>query len=390
MVRTSAPSAWTASMVHDLIGTTVDMDGAGAALAGVAADVGAGEVEVLAQRLDEEPSGLDVELPGCPIDDERDVFAHGRNLLRRVRRRTEAVPVSSRSPPALDHAPVRAVVGRSDDGGTGSAPESSRIVDPRPVRAMAPAASCAERGAPAADRAWIQRPGDLVGRQVGEARRRSQALHLAHRDVPRQVPPATTPWPDRPGPVRDRRSTPRSRPPTGAAPGRRTNPAAAGSAPQTIPRSPGVRRDEAPVVRACDQVDRQARVRRGEQRLDPGARRRSRRSARATGAIRRRRRAAERGRRERAPARPRRRRSRSRPARGSRSAGSRRRQGRAGRALRASARASVAADRAGRAAGGPCRGVRPVDRLLDRAIGQARGRLPGRDAAPTGIRSRRR
>ena len=61
------------------------MDGAGAALAGVAADVGAGQVEVLAERLDEEPSRLDVQLAGCPIDDERDVFAHGLDLLRRVR-----------------------------------------------------------------------------------------------------------------------------------------------------------------------------------------------------------------------------------------------------------------------------------------------------------------
>ena len=55
----------------------VDVDGAGAALAGVAADVRAGQVEVLTQGLDEEPSRLDVELVGRPVDDERDVFAHG-------------------------------------------------------------------------------------------------------------------------------------------------------------------------------------------------------------------------------------------------------------------------------------------------------------------------
>ena len=51
-----------------LDGPAVDVDGAGAALARVAADVGAGQVEVLAERLDEEPSRLDVELPGRPID----------------------------------------------------------------------------------------------------------------------------------------------------------------------------------------------------------------------------------------------------------------------------------------------------------------------------------
>ena len=62
----------------------VDVDGAGAALAGVAADVRPGQVEVLAQRLDQEASRLDVQLAGRPIDDERDVFAHGLNLLRRV------------------------------------------------------------------------------------------------------------------------------------------------------------------------------------------------------------------------------------------------------------------------------------------------------------------
>ncbi len=56
---------------------SVHVDGAGAALAGVAADVGPGQVEILTQRLDEEPSGLDIELVGRPVDDEGDVFAHG-------------------------------------------------------------------------------------------------------------------------------------------------------------------------------------------------------------------------------------------------------------------------------------------------------------------------
>ena len=60
-----------------LDGPSVDMDGARAALAGVAADVRAGQIEVLAEGLDKEASWLDIELVGRPIDDERDVFAHG-------------------------------------------------------------------------------------------------------------------------------------------------------------------------------------------------------------------------------------------------------------------------------------------------------------------------
>ena len=59
-----------------LHGPAIDVDGARAALAGVAADVGAGQVEVLAEGLDEEASRLDVELPLCSVDRERDVFTH--------------------------------------------------------------------------------------------------------------------------------------------------------------------------------------------------------------------------------------------------------------------------------------------------------------------------
>ena len=68
-----------------LHGPAVDVDGAGAALAGVAADVRAGQVEILAERLDEEPSGLDVELPVLAVDLERDVqLAHRGDLLSPV------------------------------------------------------------------------------------------------------------------------------------------------------------------------------------------------------------------------------------------------------------------------------------------------------------------
>ena len=64
-----------------LHGLAVDVDGAGAALARVAADVGAGELEVLAEDLDEQPSRLDIPLPGLSVDDERDVLGHDWSLL---------------------------------------------------------------------------------------------------------------------------------------------------------------------------------------------------------------------------------------------------------------------------------------------------------------------
>ena len=60
MVVTDEPSAWTASIVHDFTARPSTMDGARAALAGVAADVGAGQAQVLAQQLDEQPPRLHV------------------------------------------------------------------------------------------------------------------------------------------------------------------------------------------------------------------------------------------------------------------------------------------------------------------------------------------
>ena len=54
----------------------VDVDGARAALAGVAADVGPGEVEVLADQLDQETSRLDIRLASLAVDRERDVLGH--------------------------------------------------------------------------------------------------------------------------------------------------------------------------------------------------------------------------------------------------------------------------------------------------------------------------
>ena len=60
MVVTSAPSQVAASTVHDLTARAVEMHDAGAALAGVAADVRAGEPQVLAQELHQQRARIDV------------------------------------------------------------------------------------------------------------------------------------------------------------------------------------------------------------------------------------------------------------------------------------------------------------------------------------------
>ncbi len=98
-----------------LDGLAIDVDRAGAALAGVAADVRAGQVEILPQGLDEESPRLDVELPGRPIDDERDVFAHGHEPpAARVGRRSRSLGVflgpSEPHPPADPHVAGRALM----------------------------------------------------------------------------------------------------------------------------------------------------------------------------------------------------------------------------------------------------------------------------------------
>jgi hypothetical protein len=54
MVVTAEPSACTAKTVHDFDAAAVEEHGAGAALAGVAPDVRAGEQQVLAQEVDEQ------------------------------------------------------------------------------------------------------------------------------------------------------------------------------------------------------------------------------------------------------------------------------------------------------------------------------------------------
>src|SRR6185436_15547506 len=59
----------------------VQQDGAGTALAGVAADVGSGEAQVLAQDLDQETSRFDVERTAGAVHGQRDALCHGRDLL---------------------------------------------------------------------------------------------------------------------------------------------------------------------------------------------------------------------------------------------------------------------------------------------------------------------
>ena len=66
MVVTTQPSAWTASIVQLLHGLTIHMDRASAALAGIAADVGTGEPQVLAQQLDEQAARLHLDGPAVP------------------------------------------------------------------------------------------------------------------------------------------------------------------------------------------------------------------------------------------------------------------------------------------------------------------------------------
>ena len=69
-----------------------------AAVAGVAADVAAGQVEVVAQEMDEELARLDVALVGRPVDGDRDVHQRVAASLRGARREDlgEVRPVLAR------------------------------------------------------------------------------------------------------------------------------------------------------------------------------------------------------------------------------------------------------------------------------------------------------
>ena len=72
MVVTSQPSAWTASTVAGLHAPAVEVDGAGAAVAGVAADDRAGLAERCAQVVDEQHPGFDVVGVGHSVDGDVD------------------------------------------------------------------------------------------------------------------------------------------------------------------------------------------------------------------------------------------------------------------------------------------------------------------------------
>ena len=132
----------------------------------------------------------------------------------------------------------------------------------------------ADRRAPTVDRPRVDGGEALVagaGRPGGRPRRAGRAWPARPATAAR---PATTPWRARPAPHRARRSRRRRRPPTAASPGRRRTRGDADRAPHTMPRSPGRGAHQAPVVRAGDEVDGQARVGRAQDRRRAGERRR--------------------------------------------------------------------------------------------------------------------
>ena len=183
-----------------LDGQSVDVDGAGTTLAGVTADVRAGHVEVLAERLDEEAPGLDVELPRCPIDDERDVFAHGPDPPAAHTGTNALTPDVSARPSQPRRQPVSWVSTRSLDGGT-EVPRnqvtssSARAADgPGPTYPSAAARLLTARGSsekrPRARVSPQARPprgarscGRVGPRQPGE-RRRGREAHLVRTATP--------------------------------------------------------------------------------------------------------------------------------------------------------------------------------------------------------------
>ncbi len=68
IVVTSAPSACDREHGAGLDRAAIDVDHAGAALAGVAADMGAGEAEMLAQELDQQRARLDLARHRLAVD----------------------------------------------------------------------------------------------------------------------------------------------------------------------------------------------------------------------------------------------------------------------------------------------------------------------------------
>ena len=145
-----------------LHGLAVDVDGAGPALAGVAADVGAREVEVLPDHLDEEPSWLDVDLPVLTVHIERDVqIGHRDDLLPRSGVATLGV-ARSRLPAGLRASP---------DGPTVAArtqPGIARVAPGGPARGRRGAWRGGGSGAPGPGWPWRgRRPRGAAGAGSG-------------------------------------------------------------------------------------------------------------------------------------------------------------------------------------------------------------------------------
>src|SRR5205085_162593 len=87
-----------------LHGLSVQVDSASPTRRRVATDVGAGETELLAQRIDEELPGLDVELPADTVDGDRDAsqgapFSRGPGRIRRSRVSAPRTAASNRESP---------------------------------------------------------------------------------------------------------------------------------------------------------------------------------------------------------------------------------------------------------------------------------------------------
>jgi hypothetical protein len=71
-----APSTCAASTLHAFTGVVVDVHGARAALRGVAADVRAGETQVVAQQLDQQRPRVDRGVDGLAVDGQRKRDGH--------------------------------------------------------------------------------------------------------------------------------------------------------------------------------------------------------------------------------------------------------------------------------------------------------------------------
>ena len=125
-----APSAWTASSMQLFTSVPLKMHRAGAAVAGVAADVRAGQVEVVAEEVDEQPARLDLALvASSPLTSTVIVAAAGSASTRLLSRRLPRL--RARRAPRRDGAGSRPTRGRPTGGSS---------VAPRPAhRRRAPA-----------------------------------------------------------------------------------------------------------------------------------------------------------------------------------------------------------------------------------------------------------